>query len=212
MDMQEFLVGGVEDRPQLVRVELGATQGQYVIEIEGVRHTVDARWLGGDGYRQSRGPGDGTRALELSLISDFESHHVALTRSTGPRFGAQASDHHDADEPSGGLPDAVYHVLVGNTPIGVAVSDARRARLGATVVRKVHKGPITVKSPMPGRISKVVARLGESIEQGAPLVTIEAMKMENEIRAPRSGTVREIMVEVGHTVDSGARLLTIDSE
>ncbi|MCB9653774.1 MAG: biotin/lipoyl-binding protein [Deltaproteobacteria bacterium] len=210
MDTQEFLAWNADDQPQAVRVEATDAQGQYIVEIAGTRHTVDARRLGAGGA--SGGSGGhalrvGERGHGLSLIADAESHHVVITRDVGPRLGAL-----DGERDDGATPEAVYHVLVGNTPMTIGVSDARRARLGATAARKHHKGPITLKSPMPGRISKVQTHPGETIEKGAALVTIEAMKMENEIRAPRAGTVREIMVGAGQTVDSGAPLLTIDSE
>ncbi len=52
---------------------------------------------------------------------------------------------------------------------------------------------------------------GDEVEAGAPLLTIEAMKMQNEVRAPRAGTVGRIAVEAGQTVATGALLLRLES-
>ncbi len=46
-----------------------------------------------------------------------------------------------------------------------------------------------VKAPIPGQVTQVLVSQGQTVEAGQPLLMLEAMKMENEIRAPRSGTV-----------------------
>jgi glutaconyl-CoA decarboxylase len=47
------------------------------------------------------------------------------------------------------------------------------------------------------------------VAAGDPLVTIEAMKMQNEIRAPRAGSVTAIQVEPGQTITGGALLVRL---
>jgi biotin carboxyl carrier protein len=64
-------------------------------------------------------------------------------------------------------------------------------------------------SPMPGRVVKVLVGAGDSVTLGQPLVVMEAMKMENEIRARTPGTVARVHVQVGDTVDGGATLITL---
>jgi len=59
---------------------------------------------------------------------------------------------------------------------------------------------LEVRPPMPGRIVRVLVAAGDSIRKGAPLVVLEAMKMQNEIPAPVSGTVEEVRVGEGDTV------------
>ena len=75
---------------------------------------------------------------------------------------------------------------------------------------QAHAGPTTVKATLPGLIVAVTVVVGDEVEQGAPLLTIEAMKMQNEVRAPRPGRVVEIAVAAGSAVATGAPLLTID--
>ncbi len=81
------------------------------------------------------------------------------------------------------------------------------ARTGAIVV---HTGPISVETPMAGRIVEVTTSAGTEVREGQPLVILEAMKMENEIGAPRNGRVREIYVHVGSVVKTGDKLLVLD--
>ncbi len=69
--------------------------------------------------------------------------------------------------------------------------------------RKAEEGnPDHVASPMPGMISSVNATVGQSIEAGDVLLTIEAMKMETAIRAEQSATVASLWVAVGDNVDA----------
>jgi len=65
-----------------------------------------------------------------------------------------------------------------------------------------------VKSPMPGRIVKVLVQKGDEVEPGQPLLIIEAMKMENELRAKAKGTVAEVHANPGSAVEAGAKLVT----
>jgi biotin carboxyl carrier protein len=66
-----------------------------------------------------------------------------------------------------------------------------------------------VKSPMPGRIVKLLVAPGDEVEAGRPLLVMEAMKMENEIKAKTAGKVAEIHVKAGEAVEGNAKLLTM---
>ena len=61
---------------------------------------------------------------------------------------------------------------------------------------------------MPGKVVKVLVAAGEAVAAGAPLVVLEAMKMEHTVRAPEAGTVRALHVAVGDQVDAD-RLLAV---
>ena len=75
---------------------------------------------------------------------------------------------------------------------------------------QAHAGPMTVKATLPGLIVAVAVAVGDEVEQGASLLTIEAMKMQNEVRAPRPGRVVEIAVAAGVAVATGAPLLRLE--
>ncbi|MCP4327364.1 MAG: acetyl/propionyl/methylcrotonyl-CoA carboxylase subunit alpha [Alphaproteobacteria bacterium] len=62
-------------------------------------------------------------------------------------------------------------------------------------------------APMPGKIIDVLARTGQQVKRGTPLVILEAMKMEHTISAPADGTVDAIKFGVGEQVPEGAELI-----
>ncbi len=66
-----------------------------------------------------------------------------------------------------------------------------------------------VRSPMPGKVVKLLVAEGDEVAEGAPVVVVEAMKMENELTSPKAGTVSKIHVAEGDTVEGAAPLLTI---
>ncbi|MBU0796669.1 MAG: acetyl/propionyl/methylcrotonyl-CoA carboxylase subunit alpha [Alphaproteobacteria bacterium] len=65
-------------------------------------------------------------------------------------------------------------------------------------------------APMPGKIVQVLIEAGASVEKGAALIVMEAMKMEHTIAAPAKGTVSEIHYQVGDLVEDGAELLSFE--
>jgi 3-methylcrotonyl-CoA carboxylase alpha subunit len=62
-------------------------------------------------------------------------------------------------------------------------------------------------APMPGKIVAVLVDKGNTVEKGAPLLIMEAMKMEHTIAAPANGVVEELLYAVGDQVAEGAQLL-----
>jgi biotin carboxyl carrier protein len=71
-------------------------------------------------------------------------------------------------------------------------------------------GPIEVRATLPGLIAAVVVEEGSVVAEGDPLLTLEAMKMQNEVRAPRAGRVVSLQVSPGQTVAAGQPLLRIE--
>jgi biotin carboxyl carrier protein len=65
-----------------------------------------------------------------------------------------------------------------------------------------------VRSPMPGRVVRVLVQPGDAVEAGRGVVVLEAMKMENEVRAPASGVVAQVHVAAGAAVEAGVPLVT----
>lgn len=66
-----------------------------------------------------------------------------------------------------------------------------------------------VKSPMPGRVLRVLVKEGDEVVEGTPVIVVEAMKMENELAASRAGKVTRVLVAAGATVEGGATLVEI---
>jgi len=67
--------------------------------------------------------------------------------------------------------------------------------------------PLHVGAPMPGMVVTVAVKPGQKVRTGDPLVSIEAMKMESQIRAERDGTVASVLVATGQTVAAHDLLL-----
>jgi biotin carboxyl carrier protein len=63
---------------------------------------------------------------------------------------------------------------------------------------------------MPGRVVKVLVSPGDSVEPGAGLLVIEAMKMENELDARSAGVIAGIFVKPGDIVERGALLVSLE--
>jgi glutaconyl-CoA/methylmalonyl-CoA decarboxylase subunit gamma len=69
--------------------------------------------------------------------------------------------------------------------------------------------PTVVRSPMPGRVVRVLVARGASVQERQGLIVLEAMKMENEVRAPAAGTVADVHVAAGEAVEANAKLVTL---
>jgi 3-methylcrotonyl-CoA carboxylase alpha subunit len=67
-------------------------------------------------------------------------------------------------------------------------------------------------APMPGKIVAVLVDKGKTVEKGAPLLIMEAMKMEHTIAAPADGVVEDLLYEVGDQVAEGAQLLAFRAD
>lgn len=70
-------------------------------------------------------------------------------------------------------------------------------------------GDNTVTAPMPGKIVKLVASVGQAVNAGDVLLILEAMKMQNEITAPVAGTVKSFAVNAGDSVKPGQTMVVI---
>lgn len=70
-------------------------------------------------------------------------------------------------------------------------------------------GETTVNAPMPGKIVKLVASVGQAVNAGDTLLILEAMKMQNEITAPCAGTVKSFSVNAGDSVKPGQPMVVV---
>ena len=67
-------------------------------------------------------------------------------------------------------------------------------------------------APMPGKVIALIAPVGGRVEKGAPLLILEAMKMEHTIAAPAGGTVKAFLFNVGEQVSDGAELVEFEAD
>lgn len=78
--------------------------------------------------------------------------------------------------------------------------------LNKVKVRKLHQ----LKSPMPGRVVAVAVEIGQEVQPGTELLTLEAMKMENVLKSEGVGIVKTIEAQANDVVDKGAVLITFE--
>ncbi|HLH35267.1 MAG TPA: biotin/lipoyl-containing protein [Alloacidobacterium sp.] len=113
-----------------------------------------------------------------------------------------------------------YRCVLEESPEGTAIHLAGRRLLyrvddprSLKSRRKRHggaEGPKPVTAPMPGRVVRVLANVGDSVEAHQGIVVIEAMKMQNELKSPKAGRVVQLRVEPGGTVAAGDVLAVVE--
>jgi len=82
-------------------------------------------------------------------------------------------------------------------------------KLGFQTNQTISAGRID--APMPGKILEILVSKGNEVDPGQPILILEAMKMENEIKAAGSGTVTDVFVETGDSVEKNQPLIEIKS-
>jgi acetyl-CoA/propionyl-CoA carboxylase biotin carboxyl carrier protein len=96
----------------------------------------------------------------------------------------------------------------GFTPNGAAATPAKAPKRKERS-KSAGGAPGELVSPIQGTVLKVEVEKGASVDEGALICVIEAMKMENEITAPASGTIEELNVSVGGAVSTGDTIAVI---
>lgn len=109
----------------------------------------------------------------------------------------------------------VYDVTVeekgaGAAPAAAAPAVAVPKAAPAPKAAAALAGGIEVKAGAAGKVFKLVANVGQSVQAGDAVVIIEAMKMEIPVVAPEAGTVASINVAVGDAIEAGAVLATLN--
>ena len=106
--------------------------------------------------------------------------------------------------------DGSRHLLLNGKSIRIQLEDEVASLLksfGGDKATKIHSA--VLRSPMPGKITRVLVREGELIEAGQGVLILEAMKMENEIKAPAAGIVKSVLVSESDAVEKNAALIEI---
>ena len=170
------------------------------IELEGIRRRVVVR-RAGDGWIAGI---DGREAAVSVVEAGNRWSMLVDTASYEVSFEPAADG------------DVIVHVNGVAVPLtvtepGPAKSSAKAAQRGRRRSGEADPGsaPRTIVAPMPGRIVKVLVKPEEAVSARQPLVVVEAMKMENELRAPRDGVVAEIRVAEGASVEANAVLVVL---
>lgn len=177
----------------------------YDVEINGRNRRVEVTRQGQafevsvDGRRQAASLSQVNGAWSL-ILSDVPapgaSTHV-------PQRSYEVAVH---ESPAGGLVVHVDGRLVPATVAGAQGSWARRGQDGAAG----GKGPQKITAPMPGKVVKVLVKVGDQVAAKQGIVVVEAMKMENELKAARAGVVKDVKAVEGTSVEAGAVLVIVE--
>ncbi|MGB2591727.1 MAG: biotin/lipoyl-containing protein [Candidatus Acidiferrum sp.] len=123
----------------------------------------------------------------LSLLLDGQSYEVHVTPAPG----------------------GLLKIQTGLQEFTAEVADPRAwrgRRHGALEV----EGRQQIVAPMPGKVVRLLVKVGDRVETGQGLLVVEAMKMQNEIRSPKSGTVERLLAKEGQPVNAGEVLAWVD--
>lgn len=141
--------------------------------------------------------------IEFNITVHGEQYHVRIAGVGSPTEGRRP-----------------YFLRIDGRLEEVLVQPIKEIEVGATEVSLPEGGRIIgerpkamglgdVSSPMPGKVTSIKVNLGDRVKKGDVVLTVEAMKMENEIHAPIDGTVSDIFVKVGDNVNPDECLIRI---
>ena len=169
----------------------------FEIELNGRSRTVSIERAGADRFRVSvdgvASVVDAQRSGEFSVSLIFpEGRHEAACVQLAP----------------GRAPGELLAYLAGRS-VAVSVNGRRTGRVAADAGGTAH-GEQKVVASMPGRVVRVLVAPGDQVDARQPVVVIEAMKMENELRSPKAGRVKDVAVTAGSSVEAGRVLVIID--
>ena len=170
---------------------MGARNLKYDLSVNGKSLRIELLTSGEllvDGERYAAGltPGDG----DLHTLNHGQEQHRIYLR--------KIAEHH-------------YEVWIKHHVLTVDLSD-ERDRLLATYGKQHSSGPslATIRAPMPGIVAAIRVKVGELVQSGDPMLILEAMKMENEIRSSIGGKVKAVLVAEKTPVEKDQALVTIE--
>lgn len=100
-------------------------------------------------------------------------------------------------------------VKTSKTPVLVRTSVPQPSRSESKIKKNISSSATPVKSPLPGIILHILVKEGDDVKVGQKLLSMEAMKMENQILAEKEGKVTAIKVKPGDSVLQNDTLLEI---
>lgn len=104
-----------------------------------------------------------------------------------------------------------YKLIVNNKPIELKLKnnlDQLIEKMGLN--KKGEENFTQIKAPMPGLVLKVHVNEGDTIAEGDPLITLEAMKMENLLKSKGQATVKKILVDTNDKVEKSQVLIEFE--
>jgi biotin carboxyl carrier protein len=174
-------VATMDGRQHVIEVQKDADNpGAYHMSLDGRSYNVDARKM---------------PSQIVSMLLDHKSYDVDLERI------AKRTD----------TLDGRVHVRVRGRVLRFEMLDERRVKMKEAQGMRLDVGGVaSIDSPMPGKVIKILAAVGDDVKAGQGVVVVEAMKMENELKSPKDGKIKEIKVKEGDAVEAGARMVVVE--
>ena len=171
------------------------------------------------------GHAPGVGPVKISAKAGSQVYDLLIERENGFYTITIDGERHQVDARK--LEDNFYTILTGDRSYEVSIEPAGDGYLvrhgaaeqlvqfhdparGARDAARVHEGPLEIISEMPGKVARLLVAEGDEVNEGQPVMVIEAMKMENEISTPKAGQVKGVAVSAGENVEGGAVLMVID--
>jgi len=188
---------------------------KFKIHVDGVEHEVEAAAdgkvvLGGEVFQAKLGRPSperrtvqlGDESYEIRVVEDCADTGIVVLEVAGERVPLTVTD-------------VVKSVAAAPAPAAPAVPPAAPPAAAGPGVSGTGDGapplPGEVKegiwAPVPGKIVDVYVKAGDVVEEGAAVLVLEAMKMENELHAPCRGTVAAVLVKKGDQAEKGQLLV-----
>jgi biotin carboxyl carrier protein len=158
-------------------------------------HELDVAW-NAIGETLSALSATGAGAAHYGLIAGTRSHDVYVRPIGG-----------DEEQEAAGAQS--FEVSLDGRTFVVTLQDERTRALASLAGEGHISGDVTIRAPMPGLVSNVLAMEGAEVQRGQTIIVLEAMKMENDLTTPRPGVVKSVRVVKGQTVNQGDVLAVV---
>jgi biotin carboxyl carrier protein len=163
-------------------------------EVDGTTYDLEIERDGGHVYAR-------VDDREYKLDASEPEPGVFLLKHDGHIFEAFTSDAAGSDN--------MIEVDLRGRRSYIDLIDPKRLR-GSGAEHAHGDGLAEIRTAMPGKIVRIIANVGDTVEKGSGVIVVEAMKMQNEMRSPKDGVVKEVRVAEGSTVNAGELLVIIE--
>jgi biotin carboxyl carrier protein len=164
--------------------------------------------------------GDETHDLEIHrrsgrvfMVWDGEEHPLDLCKVEPTSYSIIMDGHSvgvNIDRLKNSDPDLHgFRASVYDGAYEFTLQDPHKILLAAAMARQPQTGSGLVKALMPGKVLKLFVKEGEVVEEGQPLLLLEAMKMQNEYTSPVSAKVGKIHVEEGLNLEINTPMVSL---
>lgn len=167
---------------------------KLLADIEGEKQELRIRLEGGRVFAEIDG-----RSVEMKMREGADGRYLLIIN--GRVYDCRVNQ-------SAALPEKA-EVRVRGRVYTIALADTKRLRAASSSAAH-EDGSAQIVAQMPGKVVRVHVEAGAQVEAGDPILVVEAMKMQNEMKSPKAGTVTTINAKVGATVNAGEVLAVIE--